>query len=117
MYSRTSHIEQLETCLDKENLWNMRNVSSCGESNSSPFNASHRSNEYNYLIKIVVSQVTMRSFVAMGCNKTYASAVNLHKFPKEMKDLRQLSVSTLWSSVLYVTGYYHCQMPDSLLTH
>ena len=51
----------------------MRNVSSNGEPNSNPFNASHRSNEYNYLIKMVVSQVMMRSFVAMGCNKTYAS--------------------------------------------
>ena len=37
---------------------------------------------------------------AMSCNKTFASGVNLHKFPKEMKDSRLLPVSMLWSSVL-----------------
>ena len=25
-------------------------------------------------------------FCTMGCHKTYASGINLHKFPKEMKD-------------------------------
>ena len=45
------------------------------------------------------SWAVVRTFVAMGCNKTYASGVNLHEFPKEMKDSRLLSVSMLWSSV------------------
>ena len=44
--------------------------------------------------------LVVRTFVAMSSNKTYASGVNLHKFPKEMKDSRLLSVSMLWSSVL-----------------
>ena len=36
----------------------------------------------------------------MRCNKTYANGIYLHKFPKEMKDPRLLSVSKLLSSVL-----------------
>ena len=45
------------------------------------------------------SKTVVRTFVAMDCHKTYAG-VNLHKFPKEMKDSRLPSVSILWSSVL-----------------
>ena len=44
------------------------------------------------------SWAVVRTLVAMGCNKTYAGGVNLYKFPIEMKDLRLLSVSMLWSS-------------------
>ena len=40
----------------------------------------------------------VRTFAAMGYNKTYASGVNLYKLPKEMKDSRLLTVSVLWSS-------------------
>ena len=52
----------------------------------------------------------MRTFVAEGCNKTYAEGVYLHKFPKELKNWRLLSVSMLWSSVLFnVTIILRCQ--------
>ena len=48
------------------------------------------------------SRATVRTCVAVGCNKTYADdGDNLHKFPKQMKDSRLLSVSMLCLSVLF----------------
>ena len=49
----------------------------------------------------------VRTFVAMGYNKTYAGVVNLHK---DMKDSRHATSVKLWSSVLcdsllYQTSY------------
>ena len=43
-------------------------------------------------------------FLAVGCNKTYDGGVNLHKFPKEIKDSRQLSLSMFWSPALVSGG-------------
>ena len=36
----------------------------------------------------IFSWTVVRTFVAIGYTKTYASEVNLHKFPKEIKDSR-----------------------------
>ena len=39
-------------------------------------------------------KAVLRTFVAAGCIKMYTGGVNLQKFLKEMKDTRQLSVSS-----------------------
>ena len=64
-------------------------------------------------LTIISAGQWLRTFIAMGCNKTYMLVELTCIVPQRNERLILLLVSMLFSSVLLLTGYHNCQMQGS----